>query len=122
MIESVNVCAKLYSYAEQTNKGTEEKKKAKGIKKCVKKKCMKFQDYVDAIMLDKTKRCVQIVIRSYQHNVFTEDVNKIAISARDDKRIWLEGVYDMNYQYGSPTLKRLLKGHCVKNWLMNWMY
>ena len=39
--------------------------------------------------VDKTKRCVQIVIRSYQHNVFTEDVNKIAISARDDQRIWL---------------------------------
>lgn len=84
---------------------------------------MKFQDYVDAIILDKTKRCVQTVIRSYQHNVFPEDVDKIAISARDDKRVWLEGVYDMAYQYGSPTLKRLLKEeHCVKNWLMNWMY
>ena len=72
---------------------------------------MKFQDYANAIMLDKTKRCVQTVIRSYQHNAFTE-----AISARDDKRVWLEGVYDMAYQYGSPTLKRLLKEeHCVKN-------
>ena len=62
------------------------------------------------------QRCVQTVIRSYQHDVFTEDVNKIAISATDEKRIWLEGVYDMSYQYGSPTLKRLLKGgHCIKN-------
>lgn len=50
---------------------------------------MKFQDYVDAIILDKTKRCVQTVIRSYQHNVFPEDVDKIAISARDDKRVRL---------------------------------
>ena len=93
-----------------------EKKKAKSIKKRVEEQCMKFQDYVDAIRLNKAKRCAQTVIRSYQHNVFTEDVKKIAISARDDKRIWLEGVYDMTHQYGSPTLKRLLKqGNCVKN-------
>ena len=108
IIESVNVCAKLYSYISQTNNGCEEKKKAKGIKKCVKKKCIKFQDYIGAIKLNKIKRCVQTVIRSYRHNVYTEDVNKIAISARDDKRIWLKGVYNMTYQYGSPTLKRLL--------------
>ena len=132
MIESVNVCAKLYSHVRQINKCSydgfsyngisyngisyKEKKKAKSIKKCVKEHCMKFEDYVDAIRLNKTKRCVQTVIRSYQHNVFTEDVKKISISARDDKRIWLEGVYDMTHQYGSPILKRLLKqGNCVKN-------
>ena len=93
-----------------------KKKKAKSIKKRVEEQCMKFQDYVDAIRLNKAKRCAQTVIRSYQHNVFTEDVKKIAISARDDKRIWLEGVYDMTHQYGSPILKRLLKrGNCVRN-------
>ena len=108
IIESVNVCAKLYSYISQTNNGCEEKKKAKGIKKCVKKKCIKFQDYIGAIELNKIKRCVQTVITSYRHNVYTEDVNKIAISARDDKRIWLKRVQNMTYQYGSPTLKRLL--------------
>ena len=103
IIESVNVCAKLYSFVSEVK----EEKKAKGIKKCVKKKCIKFPDYVDVIKLNDIKRCVQIVIRSYRHNVFT-DVNKIAISARDDKRIWLKNVYDMTYQYGSPTLKKLL--------------
>ena len=30
------------------------------------------------------------VIRSYQHNIYTEEVNKIALSADDDKRIILE--------------------------------
>ena len=104
IIESVNVCAKLYSFVSEVK----EEKKAKGIKKCVKKKCTKFQGYVDAIKLSNIKRCVQTVIRSYRHNVYTEDVNKIAISASDDKRIWLKDVYDMTYQYGSPTLKKLL--------------
>ena len=30
------------------------------------------------------------VIRSYKHNVFTEEVNKVALSANDDKRYILE--------------------------------
>ena len=42
MIESVNVCAKLYSYTEQTPSGEIiECKKAKGTKKCLKKQCLK---------------------------------------------------------------------------------
>ena len=94
IIESVNVYAKMYSYLRQTNNGNKERKKSKGIKKCV-----KFQDYVYAIFLNKTKRCMQIVIRSYEHNVFTLDINKIAISAHDDKRICIKGFHDMTYQY-----------------------
>ena len=42
---------------------------------------------------------MQIVIRSYEHNVFTLDINKIAISAHDDKRICIKGFHDMTYQY-----------------------
>ena len=30
------------------------------------------------------------VIRSHKHNVFTEEVNKVALSANDDKRYILE--------------------------------
>ena len=102
--EIVNVCA-MYAYLKQVNtddNNLKEEKQAKGIKKCVKKQCLKFQDYVDALVLNKTKRCVQTVIRPYAHNVFTQDVNKIAISAH--KRIWIKGYFDMTYQYGPPTL------------------
>ena len=52
--------------------------------------------------------CKLFVIRSYEHNVFTLDINKIAFSAQDDKRICIKGFHDMTYQYGSPTLKRLI--------------
>ena len=61
IIESVNVYAKMYSYLRQTNNGNKERKKSKGIKKCVRKQCLKFQDYLYAIFLNKTKRCMQIV-------------------------------------------------------------
>ena len=31
------------------------------------------------------------VIRSYKHEVYTEVVNKIALSSRDDKKAYTEG-------------------------------
>ena len=109
MIESVNVCAKLYSYTKQYFDGKIiECKKAKGTKKCVKKQYLKRKDFKDAVIHKKITRCVQRRFRSYNHYVFTEINNKIAICPHDDKRIWLDGNLDMTYQYGSPTLKRLL--------------
>ena len=60
MIESVNVCAKLYSYTKQDLNGNIiECKKAKGTKKCVKKKCLKHEDFKDAVMHKKVTRCIQ---------------------------------------------------------------
>ena len=62
-------------------------KKAKGTKKCVINKMIKFNDY---------KKCLlngEIIFKSQQkfvsnkHDVYTEDVNKIALSNDDDKRI-----------------------------------
>ena len=99
ILESVNVCAKMYAYLKQINdnNGSKEEKKARGIKKSVKKQCLKLKDYVDALVLNTTKRCVQTVIRSYAHNLFTQDVNKIAIRAHDDKRIWIKCYLDMTY-------------------------
>ena len=61
------------------------------------------------LYIKKITRCEQRSFRSYRHYVFTEINNKIAISSNDDKRIWLDGNLDMTYQYGSPTLKKILK-------------
>ena len=81
------MCEKLYSYTKQICDGEiKENMKAKGIKKCVKKQCLTHEDYVDAVKLKKTTRCVQTVFRSYNHWVFTQDENKIAISPHIVKR------------------------------------
>ena len=75
---------KTYSFL--TDDGKEDKK-AKGTKKCVIKKMIKFNDY---------KKCLlngEIILKSQQrfisnkHDVYTEDVNKMALSNDDDKRI-----------------------------------
>ena len=38
------------------------------------------------------------VIRSHKHEIFTEEVNKIALSAADDKRVILkDGIHTLAY-------------------------
>ena len=61
-----------------------EKKKANITKKCVIKCCLKFDDYKDSICNNKTILRLQQRFKNDHHTVYTEDVNKIAISSNDD--------------------------------------
>ena len=80
--EFVGLRAKLYSY--KMHKGKEENK-CKGIKKSVVKKKITHEDYKECLF----KRNAQIrkmnVIRSHKHEICSETVNKVALSANDDK-------------------------------------
>ena len=82
--EFVALRPKTYSY--MTNEIT-EMKKAKGTKKCVIKKMLKFEDYKKCLLDDKVILKSQQRFKSENHEVYTEDVNKIAFSNDDDKRI-----------------------------------
>ena len=82
--EFVTLRPKTYSFLTADGK---EDKKAKGTKKCVIKKKIKFNDY---------KKCLfnnELILKSQQrfiskkHVVYTENINKIALSNDDDKRI-----------------------------------
>ena len=64
-----------------------EMKKAKGTKKCVIKKMLKFEDYKKCLLNGKVILKSQQMFKSENHEVYTEDVNKIALSNDDDKRI-----------------------------------
>ena len=85
--EFVGLRAKLYSY--KMFEG-EESKKCKGVKKSVVKKSITHEDYKKCLTDRKPQLRKMNVIRSYKHNVFTEEVNKVALSANDDKRHILE--------------------------------
>ena len=85
--EFVGLRAKLYSY--KTFEG-EESKKCKGVKKSVVKKSITHEDYKKCLTDQKPQLRKMNVIRSHKHNVFTEEVNKVALSANDDKRYILE--------------------------------
>ena len=82
--EFVALRSKTYSY--MTNEFI-EMKKAKGTKKCIIKKMLKFEDYKKCLLDDKVILKSQQRFKSENHEVYTEDVNKIALSNDDDKRI-----------------------------------
>ena len=64
-----------------------EYKKAKGTKKCIIKRELIFENYKDSLFNDKVIIRSQQRFRSYNHKVYTEEDNKIALSSNDDKRI-----------------------------------
>ena len=64
-----------------------EDKKAKGTKKCVKKRMIKFNDYKNCLLNGDVVLKSQQRFKSKGHDIYTENVNKIALSSDDDKRI-----------------------------------
>ena len=82
--EFVSLRPKTYSFL--TDDGKEDKK-AKGTKKCVIKKMIKFNDNTKCLLNDEVILNPQQRFISKKHDVYTENINKIALSNNDDKRI-----------------------------------
>ena len=94
--EFVTLRPKTYSYL--TDDGKEDKK-AKGTKKCVIKKMIKFNDYKKCLLNDEVILKSQQRFISKKHDVYTENINKIALSNDDDKRI-ISSNKITSYPYG----------------------
>ena len=82
--EFVSLRPKAYSYI--TNH-FREMKKAKGTKKCVVNRMLKFGDYKKSLFSNGKVLKSQLRFKSENHEVYTENINKIALSCDDDKRI-----------------------------------
>ena len=82
--EFVTLRPKTYSYLTGDCK---EDEKAKGTKKCVIKRMIKFNDYKNCLLKDKVLLKPQQRFISKKHDIYTENINKIALSNNDDKRI-----------------------------------
>ena len=85
--EFVGLRAKLYSNL--TYEGNEEKK-CKGVKKNVIKNNITHEDYINCLFTEKIVEKDMNIIRHKKHDIYTERITKIALSANDDKRIILE--------------------------------
>ena len=70
--------AKTYTYLMDDDS---EKKKAKGVKRCVIKHRLMFENYKDSLFSNKTILKSQLRFKSDHHNVYTEEVNKIALNS-----------------------------------------
>ena len=93
-----------------------ENKKAKGVNRCVIKRRLMFENYKDSLLNNKTIMRSQLRLKSDHHNVYTEEVNKIALNSNDDKRLQ---TFDRvtTYPYGTNAFKvceseMLSKIHC----------
>ena len=79
----VGLRPKLYSYKVEDEK---ELKKCKGIKKNVIKKKLDFDDYVKCLFKGEKEMRSMKIIRSENHDIYSKEVNKVALSNQDDKR------------------------------------
>ena len=101
MTEFCALRAKAYAY--QLDDDT-EMKKAKGPKKCIVKRELTFKNYVDSLFNDEVIIKSQQRFRSNHHRVYTEEVNKIALSSNDDKRLQTHDRI-ITYPYGTSAIK-----------------
>ena len=81
--EFIGLRAKLYSYKMFED---EESKKCKGVKKMVIKKNITHEDYKNCLFTGKEQLRKMNLIRSHGHDIYTEEVDKVALSPYDDKR------------------------------------
>ena len=80
------VALRLKTYPYMTDEFI-EMKKAKGTKKCVIKKMLKFEDYKKCLFDNEPMLKSQQRFKSKNHEVYPENINKIALNSNDDKRI-----------------------------------
>ena len=117
MTEFCALRAKAYSFLidEYTDVDYEKNnivnKKAKGTKKCIIKRELMFENYKDSLFNDKIILRSQHRFRSDHHNVYTEEINKIALSSNYDKRIQ---TFDKvaTYPYGTNVMRSVKMKCC----------
>ena len=97
IVEFVGLRAKLYSY--KMIDGSEDKK-CKGVTKNVTKRSIQFYDYRECLFSWKEQHRKMNVIRSHCHVIYTEEINKIALSSDDDKRVIIAyGIQTLAYRH-----------------------
>ena len=81
MTKFVVLRPKSYAY------NSEEEKKCKGIKKCIVKKTLGFDDYVNCLLSGTNDCRLQLMFRSTKHEVYMVKVTKVALNRYNDKKI-----------------------------------
>ena len=84
MVEDVALTPKTWAYL--MDDGSEHKK-AKETKKYVMKCRLVFENYKDCLFNEKTVFKKQRRFKSYYHDIYTEEINKVVLSSNDNKRI-----------------------------------
>ena len=67
-----------------------------------------FENYKDCLFNNKTVYRSQERFKSYYHDVYTEEVNKITLSSNDDKRLQTSNKIT-TYPYGTSEMMMINK-------------
>ena len=118
MILFLGVKAKTYAYLMDDDS---EHKKAKGTKKCIIKRRIMVKNYENCLLNNKIILKSQQRFKSDYHEVYTKEVNKIALRINDDKRLQ---TFDKvtTYPYGTNAFKvcesemMIVRDYFVKNY------
>ena len=74
--------------------------------KNVTKRSIQFEDYRECLFSRKDQNRKMNVIRSHCHEIYTDEINEIALSSDDDKRVVMaDGIHTL--AYGHTDLKEL---------------
>ena len=107
--EFVGLRSKLYSFKIDEK---DEEKKCKGFKRSEVKRTISFKDCKDCLFTGNKQMRSMNVKRSHKHEVFSETINKVALSSEDDKRIICEdGVHTLAHGH----YKTESGGSCVSS-------
>ena len=74
--------------------------------KNVTKRSIQFNDYRECLFIREEQHREMDVIRSHFNEIYTEEINKIALSSDDDKRVIMAGGIH-NLPYGHKNFKKL---------------
>ena len=100
MTEVAELRPKAYAYLDD---GDSKHKKAKDTKKCVIIQKLMFEDFKYCLLNNKTVYRSQERFKYYNYDVYTEEVNKIALSANDDTRLQTSDRIT-TYPYGTSKM------------------
>ena len=92
----------LKTYAYLMDDGSDHKK-AKGTERWVIKQKLMFGNYKDCLFNNKTVYRSKERFKSYYHHVYRKEVNKIALSRNDDKRLQASDRIT-TYPYGASEM------------------
>jgi len=82
--------SKLYAFATDNH----EEKRAKGISKSVVKQTLNVEDYKSVLFNKSTIHRKMQTINSEKHCVYTNEINKVALCGKDDKRYIMKNNID----------------------------
>ena len=105
MTEFVALRPKTYSYLTDDCK---EDKKAKGTKKCVIKRRLRFNDYKDCLLNNEIVLKSQQKFNSERHDVYTDEINKIELSMIKEYKLLIE----LHHIIAEQVLGKYVKQSC----------